>query len=165
MSTVKRGADGFYALRLTRLMQLPFKRWHAYEIGLIDQDGNKLRDPETTKEKASWTLFHIAVRNLKMLIHKIPGGQTLLNYGASYALLFEVKQEFGLSDEFMNAVNEAVTVGDSGGDVNNIASGEMSGAITLPPPDVLGNPDYPKKKKKRVSRFRNFDPKKTKSEE
>lgn len=160
MSVPKRGADAFYALRLSRLLHLPFRRWKAYELGIIDINGNKLKDAETSYEKSNWTMFHVTIRNIKRMIHKVPGGQSLLDYGASYLLLIELQKEYGLSDEFLEQIGEvnimeAVVAGDSGGDPDAIASGETTGAVTNIGPEVLGK----KKKKKRVTRFRNFDEK------
>ncbi|AFN37253.1 hypothetical protein VH12019_00283 [Vibrio phage VH1_2019] len=158
MSVAKRGADGFYALRLSRLLHLRFDRWEAYRMGIIDADGKKLRDPVTAQEKSNWTLFHVTVRNIKRMVGALPGGKTALDYGASYLLLIELAKEYGLSDQFADEcirVEESVVAGDSGGDVGAIASGETTGAVTSAGPETLG--DKKKKKKKKLKKFRHFD--------
>ncbi|AUR85784.1 capsid protein [Vibrio phage 1.081.O._10N.286.52.C2] len=152
----KRGADGFYALRLTRLLHLEFKRWEAFKLGIIDDKGNLLRKAETPKEKSNWTMFHITVRNIKRLVHLNPVGAQILNHGASYLLLIELAKEYDLGDSFAQSVfdlQEEMVAGDAGGDPEMIAKGETSGAITGPGPKVLGK----KKKKKKLKKFRHFD--------
>ncbi|CAM0039824.1 hypothetical protein VPHF86_0050 [Vibrio phage F86] len=161
-NTAKRGADGFYALRLSTLLHMRFDRWEAYKLGIIDKDGKKLRDAESAKEKANWTLFHVTVCNIKKMIHLLPGGKTALDYGASYLLMLELQKEYDLGDEFINEVRrleEAVVAGDAGdgsGSPESIATGETTGAVT----NIGGaaKPDSDKKKKKkRLKKFRHFD--------
>ncbi len=159
MSIAKRGADGFYALRLSRLLHLRFERWEAYRMGIIDATGKKLRDPETAQEKSNWTMFHVTVRNIKRMVNALPGGRTALDYGASYLLLIELAKEYGLSDDFADEcirVEESMVAGDAGdgsGSPESIASGETTGAVTNPGPETLGK----KKKKKKLKKFRHFD--------
>lgn len=154
MSVAKRGADAFYALRLSRLLHLRFERWEAYRLGIIDKDGKKLRDPETAREKSNWTMFHVTVRNIKRIVGVLPGGKAALDYGASYLLLIEFAKEYGLSSEFAKTcvhIEESVVAGDSDGTPEEIASGETTGAVTNIGPSTLGD-----KKKKKVKKFRHF---------
>ncbi|CAL9977019.1 hypothetical protein VPHD479_0201 [Vibrio phage D479] len=153
MSIAKRGADGFYALRLANLMRIPFTKWKAFELGLIDANGQKLRDAETPFEKSNWTLFHVTAANLKKIVNKLPGGKTMLTFGASFLLLKELAATYELSDDFItetSELHEAMVAGDAGGDPDMIAKGENSGPITSPGPKVLG------KKKRKVKRFNHY---------
>ena len=158
MSIAKRGADGFYALRLSTLLHMPFTRWEAYKLGIIDRDGKKIRDP-LPSEKSAWTLFHVTVANIKKMVNMLPGGRTALDYGASYLLMMEIKDAYGLGDDFIDElrrIEEAVVAGDAGdgaGSAKSIASGETTGAITNAGPEVL----KPKKKKKKLKKFRHFE--------
>lgn len=140
-----RALDTYYSLKLVGLISKPFNKWKAYKLGVIDKEGNVLKKPTTTNEKESWTKLHIMARNLRRLISKLPAGKAALNYGAGLFFLKEVKNEFDLSDDFIDntakTINEAVVAGDSGGDATNIASGERpNGAVTI-------NVDRKKKKK------------------
>lgn len=127
--SISRSADNFYAIRLSRLLQLDFTDWEAYKQGVINASGDVIKQPSNSAEKNSWTKFHVVARNLKRLAGYIPGAGFALRYGAGYMLLKELQEPYGLSDDF-NLVLESVVAGDSGGDPLAIASGETSGAIT-----------------------------------
>ncbi|CAL9960722.1 hypothetical protein VPHD480_0054 [Vibrio phage D480] len=158
--TAKRGADGFYALRLSTLLHMPFQKWDAYKRGIIDKDGKKLRDAESS-EKGSWTMFHVTVANIKKMVNMLPGGRTALDYGASYLLMIEIKDHYNLSDEFINelrSLEESMVAGDAGdgsGSAESIATGETTGAITNAGAGATAKPK--KKKKKKLKKFRHFD--------
>lgn len=163
---VKRGADGFYALRLSTLLHMRFEKWEAYKMGIIDRDGMKLRDAVTSREKANWTLFHITVCNIKKMVNMLPGGSSALNYGASYLLMLEIQKAYDLSDAFIDEVNrleEAVVAGDAGdgsGSASSIATGETTGSITNAGPKTLGDTLRQKKKKSKeetIRKFRHFE--------
>ena len=145
MSGLSRAADTFYALRLSRLLQLDFEDWEAYELGVIDEMGNVIHKPSNPEQKSSWTKFHVIARNLKKMAGYVPGGKFSLKYGSGYLLLKEVQQEYKLSDDFLIAA-ESMVSGDAGGDPDAIAAGENSGPITSPGPKTK------KKKKKLLSR-------------
>lgn len=156
MSVAKRGADGFYALRLANLMRIPFTKWKAFELGLIDANGLKLRDAVTPEEKSNWTLFHVTAANLKKIVQKLPGGKTLLTFGGSFLLLKEIADAYELSEDFAvetSELYESMVAGDAGGDPDKIAAGENSGPITSPGPKVLGK----KRKKRKVKRFNHYE--------
>lgn len=141
--SVRTATDNFYSLRLVRLLSQDFEDWKAFELGLIDKDGNRIKKNKvnTSDERAAWTRFHIMARNLKKMLQTVPGGKFALSTGAGLLLLKEGMKDYGLSDEFPLIVEEMVS-GDSDGDPVKIASGERSGAITL-------GVDSKKKKKKK----------------
>lgn len=152
MSIAKRGADGFYALRLNTLLTMPFNKWAAHDDGVIDSSGNVLRKPETSREKSNFTSFHNVVRNIKRLVHKVPGGRTILGYGGSFLTMLEdIRDEYELSDEFVELVQEAMAASDAGGNVDDIASGVNNGPITHPGPKVMKD-----RKKRKHKRFKHF---------
>lgn len=133
--SLSRTADNYYSIRLVRLLQKDFTKWKAYNLGIIDHLGNVIKKPNSAAEKDSWTKFHVVVRNIKRAAGYIPGASLFLRLGGSYLLLREIQQQYGLSDEFPQIV-ESVLAGDSGGDVNSIATGQTSGAITSPGPSA-----------------------------
>ena len=100
MSIISRTADLFYAYRFLKLLVTDWKDTDAYDNGIIDDEGKVLRkgsDLKTSDEKASYTVFHRLVFNIKRLLEKLPFGKTKL---ASYATaLFLIREETGLSEE------------------------------------------------------------------
>ena len=105
--SILRFGDTFFALRFLRLLTTPWKKTNAYKYGLIDEKGNKIKEPETPKEKSVYNIFHRLVFNIKKLINKLPLGKTTL---ASYAAaLFLIKEHTGLSDEIISEILEEVT--------------------------------------------------------
>lgn len=91
MSILKRAADTVYAFRFLRLLVMPWKKTKAYKLGLIDDDGRRIRSPETSEEKAAYTFFHRLVFNLKRLINLVPGKgpRTLASYASALYLIKE----------------------------------------------------------------------------
>ena len=96
MSLLK-GADFFYALRFLRLLTTQWKDTKAFELGIVDENGKKLKKPQGSEEKGAYTAFHRLVYNIKRLLNKLPFGKTKL---ASYATaLFLIKEHTKLADE------------------------------------------------------------------
>ena len=92
-----KGADFFYALRFIRLLTTDWKDTKAFEFGIVDENGKKLKKPQTSEEKGAYTAFHRLVYNIKRLLNKLPGGKSKL---AGYATaLFLIKDSTQLSDE------------------------------------------------------------------
>lgn len=138
MGGISRTADNFYALRMARLLHQDFKDWKAFQLGVINAQGEVVKKAETDKEKDAWTKFHVAVRNIKRLVNYVPGGKLALRFGASYMLLREMQDAYQLTDEFGQTVEqmfESMVAGDAGGAPGAIAAGATSGAITSPGPN------------------------------
>lgn len=70
--------DKAYYLRLCNLLLLPFNRQDAYRLGLIDRDGNQLKEPSNSAEEMAYTDLHKLVYGIKKMILKQPGGMSLL---------------------------------------------------------------------------------------
>ena len=68
MSLLTRAGDLVYTFRFLKLLVTPFEKTKAFEMGLIDKDGKKLRNPTDGKEKSVYTYFHRLVYNIKKLI-------------------------------------------------------------------------------------------------
>ena len=67
-------------------------RWEdfdAYELGIIDKEGNKLKSPETSKEKDTYSPYHKIVFNLKRLLQKFVGKNINIQRLTSLFLLKE----------------------------------------------------------------------------
>lgn len=95
--SILKAADFFYSLRFLRLLTMPWVKTAAYKEGVIDDDGNKLKKPETADEKKAYTSFHKLVFNIRRLLGKLPlGKSTIARYGAA---LYLIKEHADISDK------------------------------------------------------------------
>lgn len=102
-----RGADFLYSLRFLRLLTMPWEKTAAFKEGIVDEDGNKLKKPETSAEKAAYTTFHKLVFNIRRLLGKLPlGKSTIARYGAA---LFLIKEHINISDKKLAKVISEIT--------------------------------------------------------
>ena len=102
-----RGADFLYSLRFLRLLTMPWEKTAAFKEGIVDEDGNKLKKPETSAEKAAYTTFHKLVFNLRRLLGKLPLGKTTIaRYGAA---LYLIKEYVNISDKKLAKVISEIT--------------------------------------------------------
>lgn len=85
--------DNIYAIKLAVLLYRDWKTWDAYKFGIIDAEGNKIADPKTSTQEASWTYLHRLAANLKRLIQKAPGGKTLIGKAVAHYALFKESLE------------------------------------------------------------------------
>ena len=70
----------------------PFNKTRAYELGIIDERGAKLKDPKTKEELDSFSTFERLVFNIKKIIERLPGGRSkIASYGAALFLIREHK--------------------------------------------------------------------------
>lgn len=84
--------DIYLLYQFLRRLTKPFKEWKAFELGIIDAEGNVLRKRNTLKddEKKAWGYFDIMIANLKKLLAKVPGGSSrLATFAAALMLLRE----------------------------------------------------------------------------
>jgi len=82
--------DLFFVYQFIKGITTPFDETEAYELGLIDEKGKKLRSAKTRKEKDSVSTFNRLIFNLKRILSKIPGGNT--KFGSYAAALFLLKE-------------------------------------------------------------------------
>ena len=101
MGLIKSAADLAYTFRFLALLVTPFKKTKAFEKGIIDENGKRLKKPpfNTVEERQDYsnyyTRFIRLVFNVKKLLGKVPGGKTRI---ASYAAaLYLIKEDFGVS--------------------------------------------------------------------
>lgn len=147
MSTIKSGIDAVYAYKFIRLMQKPFTEWKAYEAKIIDEKGTVLKRPTTPEEKASYTAFHASVRSIKRMLTTVPGLNGVASMMSAWSA---IASRYNITESEQKEIFEALPLfedmvaGDSGGSVQNIASGTTTGAITNKGPETLS------KKRKRI---------------
>jgi len=117
--------SGFISLKFVQLLSKPFTEWKAYDLGLIDEKGKKIKDAKTSEEKKEFVSWMNIIRKLKMMLNKFaPGGrvQQLKSYAAALYLLKEdidknttwegseiiniIAQDIFLVDESLNEVTK-----------------------------------------------------------
>lgn len=82
--------DLILVYQFLKRLTTPFNKTEAFKLGIIDQRGKKLKQPETDAEKKSYGYYDRMVFNLKKLLEKVPGGKSQF---ASYAAaLFLIKE-------------------------------------------------------------------------
>ena len=116
-----RAIDLFVTYRFLKLLTTPFEKQDAFKLGIIDKDGNRIKQPNstrpavelaTTEQKNSYTILHKLVFNIKKIFAKVPGLRTKV--GTYAAALFLLKDTFkeSVSDpdmfekEFMKYLKE-----------------------------------------------------------
>ena len=96
-----RAIDLFVTYRFLKLLTTPFEKQDAYKLGIIDEKGNRIRKPKSTKPavelattelKNAYTILHKLVFNIKKIFAKVPGLRTKV--GTYAAALFLLKDTF-----------------------------------------------------------------------
>ena len=101
-----RAIDLFVTYRFLKLLTTPFEKTDAFELGIIDEKGNRIKKPKSTQplvplatveQKNSYTILHKLVFNIKKIFDKVPGLRTKV--GTYAAALFLLKDTFKESVE------------------------------------------------------------------
>ena len=96
-----RAIDLFVTYRFLRLLTTPFEDTDAFKFGIIDEKGNRVKLPKSTKPavelstselKSAYTILHKLVFNIKKIFNKVPGLRTKV--GTYAAALFLLKDTF-----------------------------------------------------------------------
>lgn len=146
--------DVYLVYQFLKRIVLPFEKWPAFQLGIIDKTGKVLKPKaslKTKQEKEAWGYYDIVVANLKKILAKVPGGGTrLASIAAAYFLFKEHKNvdctnQNVLAEHFIKnwkTIKEEVAA-------NNVGSG----AIQFPGSTPLGNPmkDDPTARKRKKS--------------
>ena len=147
MGLIKSAADLAYTFRFLALLVTPFKKTKAFEKGIIDENGKRLKKPpfSTMDEREDYanyyTRFIRLVFNVKKLIGKVPGGKSrIASYAAALYLIkskpAEKKQTFDMNSSEESSNNDSILIIDT----NNLNLIEVEELIVKPT-------------KKKVSRF------------
>ena len=51
MASISKGLSVALTLAFIKLLTTPFDKWKAFELGLIDETGKKIKDAETKEEE------------------------------------------------------------------------------------------------------------------
>ena len=96
-----RAIDLFVTYRFLKLLTTPFEKQDAFKLGIIDEKGNRIKKPNSTRPavplatselKNSYTILHKLVFNIKKIFAKVPGLRTKV--GTYAAALFLLKDTF-----------------------------------------------------------------------
>ena len=96
-----RAIDLFVTYRFLRLLTTPFEKTDAFKLGIIDEKGNRVKLPKSTKPavelstselQSAYTILHKLIFNIKKLFNKVPGLRTKV--GTYAAALFLLKDTF-----------------------------------------------------------------------
>ncbi len=83
-------SDIIFTYSFLKRLVTPFNKTRAYELGIIDERGAKLKDPKTKEEIDSYSTFERLVFNIKKIIERLPGGKSkIASYGAALFLIRE----------------------------------------------------------------------------
>lgn len=154
--------DLTYSVRMIRLLKKPWTEWTAYKLGIIDGQGEVLKNPKTKEEQEAYSPFHRSVRHIKRRLNAVPYMTGFMNLTSAYDALRsrwnlteqdheEIMMNVPILKEYLEKaalIEDAMVAGDSGGSVDNIASGVTTGAITNKGPKVLGSTRPYKRKRK-----------------
>lgn len=66
-------SDTIIVYLIVKKISTPFNEWKAYKLGIIDENGKKLKEPISFKERESWTIFDKFCANAKKVITKFAG--------------------------------------------------------------------------------------------
>ena len=116
-----RAIDLFVTYRFIKLLTTPFEKTDAFKLGIIDENGNRIKDKttrtpvvvlNTSELKNAYTILHKLVFNIKKIFAKVPGLRTKVGtYAAALFLLKDTLREH-VSDpdvfekEFMKYLKE-----------------------------------------------------------
>ena len=74
--------DRYYATRVMYLLLMPFTQQKAFSLGIIDKNGNKVKEPVKEEEKRYYTELHQVCFEVKKLLNKIPSSEMRLKIAA-----------------------------------------------------------------------------------
>ena len=94
MALLKTGVDYYLVYKFIRALTTPFDKTKAFEMGIIDAEGNflkKYKELKTKTEKEAYSAYNRMVWNLRKLIEKVPIiGKALTSWaGMAYLLMKE----------------------------------------------------------------------------
>ena len=78
------------------MLVTPFKKFKAFELGIIDEKGKVLRKMKEVKgsERKHYTMLHRFVFNLKRILQKVGLGSRLGSFAVALALLIKEDKSY-----------------------------------------------------------------------
>ncbi len=91
--------DLFLVYQFIKRLSTPFNETKAYELGLIDEKGKKLKKASTRAEKDAMTYYDRLIFNLKRLVSKIGIESKFTTFAAALFLLKEEQSDVKRDEE------------------------------------------------------------------
>ena len=120
---MSRVVDSLIAYRILRLFSTPVEKTPAYQMGIIDKDYNKIKEPSTNSELDAYTMLDRMAFKIRKALMRSPDrtARRLLTFAAAIALLREQKDFDSMDDDEFdvlidmysqdeNVINEAKTL-------------------------------------------------------
>lgn len=86
---------------MATLLYQDWSKWSAFACGVIDANGDQVKEPATIAESSTWTYFHKLAAKLKHLIETIPGGKSKVGkLVVAYSLFAEDTNDQKLFETF-----------------------------------------------------------------
>ena len=88
---MSRAIDLIITYRVVKMLVTPFKKFKAFELGIIDEDGKSLKKMKEVKgsDRKHYTMLHRFVFNLKRILQKVGLGSRLGSFAVALALLIK----------------------------------------------------------------------------
>lgn len=143
--------DLYLVYQFLKRLAMPFEKWEAYEKGIIDADGEILKNSRQRRAegvKGAFTKFDLLVLKIKKLLEKVPGGQSKL--GSYAAALWFIKEYAEHGDENMlteDALHKYMQLAEE--NTMSVGSGAVSGMGYNGPDDLGFNKKQMEKYKKK----------------
>jgi hypothetical protein len=97
--------DIFVLYKIIKALITPFDETPAFELGLIDANGKRLKKASTKEEKKAMQFFDRFVFNLKRIMHKVGLKSKFSNMAAA---LFLLKEEQAYADGTFNYTDDEI---------------------------------------------------------
>ena len=88
----------YLTYKFLTMIKTPFKKWEAYKLGVIDEKGNKIKEPKTKEEKKSFDKLTNLIRKIKRILGKYIPNEKLLTFIIGVYLLKETYDDATYSD-------------------------------------------------------------------
>lgn len=82
-------SDYIVAYKILKDLGTPWVKFKAYNLGLIDSKGEKIKNSETSEEKEAVNSYYKMIFNMKRLLQKVVGKNNLAQQIVSLFLLKE----------------------------------------------------------------------------
>jgi len=95
--------DLYLVYEFVKRLATPFNETKAFDLGLIDEKGKRLKKASSRDEKNAMTYFDRLIFNLKRLLAKLPGGESkFVSLAAALFLLKENEKPKGQRRHFIS---------------------------------------------------------------
>jgi len=96
--SMSKGMDIWYTYQFLKRLSTPWEETQAFQLGLLDKKGKRIRKPRNTDERNAYTLFDRMVFNTKRLMQKFGLKDKTSTFAAALFLLKEQESMFELTD-------------------------------------------------------------------